>query len=115
MTALGARARVLFPHVTSPGPAPAGLLFAPPGLAPATWRYDGGMYRVPKPGYDLDTMRAVAAAYHQVRQAVRRDQLAREAATAAFLVRHPEIDRRPASKAVGWMIAWAAQEHPDWF
>ena len=73
------------------------------------------MRHVPKPGYDLETMRAVAAAYRQVRQAGRLDQLAREAGIAAFLVKHPEIDRRPASKAVARIIAWAAKEHPDWF
>ena len=87
----------------------------PPGLGPSRGRYYAGMYHVPKPAYDLETMRAVAAAYRQVRQAGRLDQLAREAATAAFLVRHPEMDRRPTSQAVTRIIAWAAQERPDWF
>ena len=32
------------------------------GLAPASRRYHAGMYNVPKPGYDLATMRAVALA-----------------------------------------------------
>jgi hypothetical protein len=73
------------------------------------------MWSLPRPAYDLETMRTVAAAYRRVRQAGRLDQLAREAAIAVFLVKHPEIDRGPASKAVTRIIAWAAQEHPEWF
>ena len=84
------------------------------GLDTRSRRYHTVVWFLPKPGNDLDTMRVVAEAYRQVRQAGRLDQLAREAATAALLVRPPEIDRRPASKAVGQIIAWAAQKHPDW-
>jgi hypothetical protein len=40
------------------------------------------MYPLPKPGYDLETMRAVAVAYRQVRQAGRLDGPAREAVMA---------------------------------
>jgi hypothetical protein len=38
------------------------------------------MYAVPNPGYDLETMRAVAVAYRRERQAGRLDEPAREAA-----------------------------------
>ena len=73
------------------------------------------MYSVPKPEYDLDTMRAVAVAYRRVRQGGRLDGPAREAAIAAFRARYPEFKRLPVSEAVAHIIAWAAQEHPDWF
>ena len=73
------------------------------------------MYAVPKPGYDLETMRAVALAHRRERQARRLDEAAREAAIGAFRARHPEIDRLPASEAAGQIIAWAAREHAAWF
>ncbi len=57
------------------------------------------MYSLPKPGYDLETMRAVVIAYRREREARRLDEPAREAAIAAFRARHPEIDRLPASEA----------------
>jgi hypothetical protein len=38
------------------------------------------MYSLPRPAYDLDTMRAVALAYRHERQAGRLDEPAREAA-----------------------------------
>ena len=72
----------------------------PPGLGPSRGRYYAGMYHVPKPAYDLETMRAVAAAYRQVRQAGRLDQLAREAATA---MTHIAIAEKLNGKAVEWM------------
>ena len=84
-------------------------------LAPATRRYHGRMYRVHKPGYDLETMRAVAVAYRRERQAGHFDGPAREAAMVAFRARHPECERLPASEAVARIIAWAAQEHTAWF
>jgi hypothetical protein len=37
------------------------------------------MYSLPRPGYDLDTMRVVAIVYRRERQAGRLDQPAREA------------------------------------
>ena len=49
------------------------------------------MYSVHKPGYDLDTVRAVALAYRRERQAGRLDEPAREAAKAAFRARHLEL------------------------
>ena len=73
------------------------------------------MYSLPNPGYDPETMRAVAAAYRRERQAGGLDEPAREAAIAAFLARHPEIDRLPASEAAAHIIAWAAREHAAWF
>jgi len=91
-----------------------GLSFRP-GLAVATRRYHAGMYSLPKPGYDPETMRGVALAYRRVRQAGRLDGPAREAAIAAFRARHPEADRLPASGAVAHIIAWAAREHSAWF
>ncbi len=60
-------------------------------------------------------MRAIAAAYRRERQAVRLDEPAREAALKVFHARYPALDRRAASEAVAQIIAWAAQEHPDWF
>ncbi len=73
------------------------------------------MYAVPKPGFDPETMRAVAIAYRRERQAGRLDEPAREAAIAAFRARHPEIDRLAASGAAAQIIAWAAREHTAWF
>ena len=87
----------------------------PSGLGPAARRYDGGMYAFPKPEYGSETMRAVAVAYRRERQAGRLDGPAREAAIAAFLARHPEFERLPASEAVARISAWAAQEHTAWF
>jgi hypothetical protein len=46
------------------------------------------MWSLPKPGYDPETMRAVALAYLSERQAGRLDQPAREAAIAVFRARH---------------------------
>ena len=69
------------------------------------------MYSLPKPGYDPETMRAVALAYRRERQAGQLDQPAREAAVAAFRARHPEIERMAASEAAAQIIAWAAREH----
>jgi hypothetical protein len=73
------------------------------------------MYSLPRPGYDLDTMRAVAIAYRRERQAGRLDEPAREAAIAAYRARHPEAERLPASAAAAHIIAWAAREHAAWF
>jgi len=73
------------------------------------------MWSLPKPGYDPDTMRAVAHAYRRVRQAGQLDQPAREAAIEAFLARHPELERLPSSAAAARIIAWAAREHAAWF
>ena len=73
------------------------------------------MYSLAKPGYEPETMRAVAVAYRRERQAGRLDQPAREAAIAAFRARHPEIARLPASEAAAHIIAWAAREHSAWF
>jgi hypothetical protein len=73
------------------------------------------MYCPPKPGYDPETMRAVALAYRRERQAGRLDEPAREAAIAAYRARHPEADRLPASAAVAHIVAWAAREHTAWF
>ena len=73
------------------------------------------MYCVHKPGSDLDTMRAVAAAYRRERLAGRLDSPAREAAIAAFRARHPELERLRASEAVARPVAWAAQEQSAWF
>ena len=66
----------------------------PPRLVPALRGYHAGMYTLPKPGYDLVTMRAVAAAYRRERRAGRLDEPAREAAIAAFRARHPELVAR---------------------
>ena len=77
--------------------------------------FDWAMSAVPKPGYDLETMRAVALAYRRERQAGRLDGPAREAAIAAFRARHPELERMPASDAAAHIIAWAAREHTAWF
>ncbi len=73
------------------------------------------MYSLPKPGYDPETMRAAALAYRRERQAGWSDGPAREAATEAFRARHPDFERGPASTAAAQIIAWAAQEHADWF
>ena len=73
------------------------------------------MYSLPKPGFDPETMRAVAMAYRRERQAGRLDGPAREAAIAAFRARHPELERLPASEAAAQIIAWAAREHATWF
>lgn len=73
------------------------------------------MYRVHKPGYDLETMPAVALAYRRERRAGRMDEPAREAAIAAIRARHPELERLAASEAAGRIIAWAAQQHAAWF
>jgi hypothetical protein len=87
----------------------------PTGLAAATRRYHGRMYSLPRPTYDLDTMRAVALAYRHERRSGRLDGPARESAIAAFRVKHPELERLPASAAVAHIIAWAAREHSAWF
>ncbi len=73
------------------------------------------MYSLPKPGYDPETMRAVALAYRRERQAGRLDEPAREAAISAFRARHPAIDRLAASEAAAQIIAWAARKHAAWF
>ena len=73
------------------------------------------MSSFPKPGYDPETMRAVALAYRRQCQAGKLDGPAREAAIAVFRARHPEIERLPASDAAGRIIAWAAREHSAWF
>ena len=49
------------------------------------------MYSLPKPGFDLETMRSVALAYRRERQAGQLDGPAREAAEAAFRVMCPDI------------------------
>ena len=77
--------------------------------------FDWAMYTELKPGYDPETMRAVALAYRRERQAGRLDGPAREAAEAAFRARHPELERRAASEATAQIIAWAAREHSAWF
>ena len=46
----------------------------PLGLAAAARRCGAGMYRVHMPGYDLETMRAVAVAYRREGQAGPLDQ-----------------------------------------
>lgn len=73
------------------------------------------MCALPKPSYDLKTVRAVAVAYRRERQPGKLDGSAREAAIAALLARHPEVDRLPASAAVAHNVAWAAREHPTWY
>ncbi len=53
----------------------------PSGLIPAAPRYHGRVYNPPKPGYDPETMRAVALAYRRERQAGRLDEPPREGPT----------------------------------
>ena len=73
------------------------------------------MYSLRKPGYDRETLRAVAVSYRRERRAGWLDGPAREAAIEAFRARHPDFDRGPASASAAQIIAWAAQEHADWF
>jgi hypothetical protein len=73
------------------------------------------MWSLPKPGYDLETIRAVAVAYRRERQAGRLDGPAREAAITAYSARHPETDRLSASASVAHIVAWAAREYAGWF
>ena len=56
------------------------------------------MWSLPKPRCDLETIRAVAAAYRQVRQTGHLDELAREAAIAAFRMSHPVLARQLAPR-----------------
>ena len=57
------------------------------------------MCSLPKPGFDPETMRAVAVAYRRERRAGWLDGPAREAAIEAFRARHPDIEPLPASEA----------------
>ncbi len=57
--------------------------------------FDGAMWSLAKPGYDPETMRAIALAYRRERQAGQLDGPAREAAIARAIamLRDGEIDR----------------------
>ena len=73
------------------------------------------MHSLPQPGYDLETVRAVAIAYRRERRAGWPDGPACEAAIEAFRAQNPEFEREPASTAAAQIIAWAARDHADWF
>ncbi len=87
----------------------------PPGLAPTTRRYHGGMYRQYKVGYHLETKRAKAAAYCRERPAGCSGQPTCTAVIEALRTRHPHFERGRASAATAQIIARVAQEYADWF
>lgn len=64
-----------------------------------------------EPRFDIEMMRAVAAAYERERQAGRAENTARNAAEKAFRARNSAFAPLPASAAASRIIIWIAREH----